>query len=370
MFSKVVLVALGASMAAAKTVDLNNYTFDNYLTDFNLRFHPSELESRRATFLSELSRVRAHNAKNLSWKEEINQFSVLTNKEREAFKGRSGGVSQTQGKMLKAAKPLPSNFEMKPLDRLPKEVDWRTKHVTTAVKDQGHCGSCWAFAATAVIESHVAINSGLLFDLSPEQVAMCSPNPESCGGTGGCHGATSEIAFEYVSNSDGIREEFQYPYNSYYGIEHKCSIPESPGVATINGYVQLPANNYTALMNAVAQVGPVAVSVDASTFHSYSSGIFDGCNQVNPDINHAVVLVGYGEENGQKYWLIRNSWSPKYGEKGYIRVARHDAEQEICGTDITPLDGSACNGDDTPVKVCGTCGVLFDSSYPLNAAAV
>ena len=370
MFSKVVLVALGASMAAAKTVDLTNYTFDNYLADFKLNFPASELESRRATFMSELARVRAHNAKNLSWKEEINQYSVLTNKERLAFKGRNGGVAQTQGKMLKAGKPLPDNFVMKPLEHLPKEVDWRTKHVVSAVKDQGHCGSCWAFAATAVIESHVAIASGLLFDLSPEQIAMCSPNPESCGGTGGCNGATSEIAFEYVSNSDGIREEFQYPYTSYYGENYACAMPAAASVATINGYVQLPANNYTALMNAVAQIGPVAVSVDASTFHAYKSGIHDGCNQANPDINHAVVLEGYGEENGQKYWLIRNSWSPKYGEKGYIRVARHDAEQEICGTDITPLDGSACNGDDTPVKVCGTCGVLFDSSYPLNAAAV
>jgi cathepsin L len=151
----------------------------------------------------------------------------------------------------------------------------------SAVKDQGHCGSCWAFASTAVIESHVAIASGLLFDLSPEQIAMCSPNPESCGGTGGCEGATAEVAFEYVTNSIGMLEEFQYPYLSYYGKDYDCSMPEGQaGVATINGYVQLPANNYTALMNAVATVGPIAVSVDASTFHSYVSGIFDGCNQV------------------------------------------------------------------------------------------
>jgi len=370
MLSKIALVALGASMAAAKVVDLNNYTFDAYLSDFNLKFHPSELETRRATFLSELARVRAHNAKNLSWKEEINKYSVLTHAERAAFKGRNGGVKQASQKMLKSNKALPADFVLKPVESLPKHVDWREKGVVSAVKDQGHCGSCWAFASTAVIESHVALASGLLFDLSPEQIAMCAPNPESCGGTGGCNGATSELAFDYVSNSDGIREEFQYPYTSYYGENFECAIPASASVATINGYVQLPANNYTALMNAVATVGPIAVSVDASVFHSYSSGIFDGCNQVNPDINHAVTLVGYGEEKGQKYWLIRNSWSPKYGEKGYIRIARHDHEEEVCGTDITPLDGSACNGDDTPVKVCGTCGVLFDSSYPLNAAAV
>jgi len=134
--------------------------------------------------------------------------------------------------------------------------------------------------------------------------------------------------------------------------------------------VQLPANNYTALMNAVATVGPVAVSVDASAWGAYSSGIFSGCNQASPDIDHAVVLMGYGEENGQKYWLIRNSWSPSWGERGYIRLARKDTEEEVCGLDVTPQDGTACAGDDEAVKVCGTCGVLYDSAYPLNAALV
>jgi len=363
--------AVIASLAAAKNLDLNNYTFDQYMRDFSLKFHPSEIESRRATFVSELARVKAHNAKNLSWKENMNKYSVMTAGEKKAFMGRHGGVARSQEKMLKGAQPLPAEFTMKPVHELPREVDWRTKGVVSAVKDQGHCGSCWAFASTAVIESHVAIASGLLFDLSPEQIAMCAPNPESCGGTGGCEGATAEVAFEYVTNSIGMLEEFQYPYLSYYGVDYECAMPADQGaVATINGYTQLPVNNYTALMNAVATVGPIAVSVDASTFHSYESGIFNGCNQANPDINHAVTLVGYGEENGQKYWLIRNSWSPAYGEKGYIRVARMDTEEEICGMDVTPLDGNACNGDDTPQKVCGTCGVLFDSSFPLNAAAV
>ena len=108
-------------------------------------------------------------------------------------------------------------------------------------------------------------------------------------------------------------------------------MPVSAPKATIDGYVALPTNNYTMLMNAVASVGPVAISVDAG-WGAYEGGIYDGCNQANPDIDHAVVLVGYGEENGSKYWLVRNSWSPSWGEKGYIRLARHDDEQELCGT--------------------------------------
>ena len=127
MMSKLFVAALVATVAASKTIDLTNYTFDQYLQDFNLKFHPSEIEARRANFLSEVARVRAHNAKNLSWKEEINQYSVLTHKERDAFRGRHAGVAAAQGKMLKASKPLPSNFEMKPVSALPREVDWRTK---------------------------------------------------------------------------------------------------------------------------------------------------------------------------------------------------------------------------------------------------
>lgn len=96
---------------------------------------------------------------------------------------------------------------------------------------------------------------------------MCAPNPQKCGGTGGCEGSTAELAFEYLSGSGGLQQEYSYPYISYYGQDYPCAIPGSEGtpVATINGYVELPQNNYTALMNAVATVGPVAINVDAST---------------------------------------------------------------------------------------------------------
>ena len=89
--------------------------------------------------------------------------------------------------------------------------------IVSPVKDQGHCGSCWAFATTAVIESHVSKASGLMYDLSTEQMAMCAHNPLSCGGTGGFSGSTAELAFEYVAGSKGLVQEYQYPYTSYYG---------------------------------------------------------------------------------------------------------------------------------------------------------
>jgi cathepsin L len=370
------LLALLAAVAAIPShLELDNYSFDKFVVDFNMQYSASEMPARKALFDAELARVRSHNAKNLSWKEGVTKFTAMTPAEKNAFFGRSKGVHKSyraQANKNKNLKALPADFVLKPVSSLPKQVDWRKEstNIVSAVKDQGHCGSCWAFASTAVIESHVAKASGLLFDLSVQQIAMCSPNPNHCGGTGGCSGATCELAFDYLSNSKGLYQEYQYSYASYYGVDQACSIPTGSPVAAIDGYVRLPENNYTALMNAIATVGPIGISVDASAWSSYAGGIFDGCNQVNPDIDHAVVLVGYGEEAGKKYWIVRNSWSPKWGEEGYIRIARTDDEEGRCGSDITPQNGNACEGETDPQKVCGTCGILFDTSYPLNAKAL
>ena len=125
---------------------------------------------RKELFAKELKRVVAHNAKNLSWKEGMNKFSVLTPQEKKGTLGRSKNVKQAVKKDNKF-KSSYNHLESKPVSALPKHVDWRAKGVVSAVKDQGHCGSCWAFASTEVIESDVALSTGLLFDLSPEQIA-------------------------------------------------------------------------------------------------------------------------------------------------------------------------------------------------------
>jgi cathepsin L len=369
MYSRLVALALTALTAQGKVVkDIENYTFEQFVTDFNHKFSPEEHNFRKTLFDAEYARVVKHNADKNSWKETINKFSAYTPEEKKSLLGHSKGVKQAH--LPKNLRQLPEDFKLDAVSSLPSDVDWRNiPNTVTSVKDQGHCGSCWAFAATAVLESHVALNTGLLYDLSPQQIAMCAPNPNSCGGTGGCNGATAEIAFDYVAGMSGILEEYQLGYAAYQGTNSACGFDTSGAspVATIDGYVKLPENNYTSLMNAIAKVGPVAVSVDASTWHSYSGGIFNGCNQEQPDINHAVTLVGYGEENGEKYWTVRNSWSPSYGEIGYIRVLRTDDDESNCGMDITPQDGTACEGETEPVKVCGTCGILYDSSYPTGS---
>jgi len=224
------------------------------------------------------------------------------------------------------------------------------------------------FATVETIESQWAItsNGAYLTDLSEQQILDCTPNPDQCGGTGGCGGGTAELAFDQIMQNGGLSTEWTYPYLSYYGQSSNCQFngTNSRAIINISGYKVLPSNKYDPLLNAVATVGPIAVTVDASAWGDFSSGVFDGCNQTNPDLNHAVLLVGYGTDmNFGDYWLVRNSWGPLYGESGYIRIKRTQSLR--CGIDMNPSDGTGCSDGPPQVTVCGTCGILYDSTYPI-----
>ena len=284
---------------------------------------------------------------------------------------------------------------------LPMAVDWRIHGVTTPVKSQGQCGSCWAFASTAVLESHIALQTGYLYDLSPQELVSCAKNPYHCGGNGGCTGATAEIAFDLVQQH-GIVQEWQFGYEDSTAQIINCSLTTTEpvaltddnnndtnrtyfrgAVASISDYMVLPSNNYTVLMNVVAKYGPVAVSVACMPWHLYQSGIFyaplNSNSTMTTDLDHLVVLEGYGTDvdTGEDFWLVRNSWGPRWGEHGYIRLKRHsqnNEEENECGYDTTPADGTACTFDPNsghdivplPQKICGNSGILFDSAVPVG----
>jgi C1A family cysteine protease len=168
------------------------------------------------------------------------------------------------------------------------------------------------------------------------------------------------------SKSAGITTETDYPYTAETGT---CQPDKIKPVATIDGYVKLPTNDYDALMTAVATIGPIAISVSAD-WAFYLAGVYNGeCGWV---IDHAVQLVGYGVERTilgeHPYWLVRNSWGAMWGERGYIKIHREDdASKVACGIDDDPQAGDGCDGGPKKVKVCGKCGILSDSSYPTGA---
>jgi len=252
--------------------------------------------------------------------------------------------------------------------RLPTSVDWRTKGVVSAVKNQGGCGSCWAFASAETLESAYAIKTGNLELLSEQQICSCTSNPQDCGGTGGCEGGTPEVAYASAIKVNGLASEQTYPYVSGNGQDFPCKFDptKTPPVATISAYTVLPSNKQQPILEALVDNGPLAIAVWASPWMSYSSGVFKGCSYSgNMDIDHAVQLVGYGTDpSGGDYWIVRNSWGGTWGEQGYIRLFRDNANSPPCGKDNSPQDGVGCSGGPSVVTVCGQCGILYDVVYP------
>lgn len=344
-------------------------SFKEYVKEYRKFYAPDEAASREQIFHRRVNEIIHHNSLSTSWRAGINQFTDRTDEELRSMSGTTPAVKRSKEFSLKSDldRRYP-NGDMSPKwTALPTSVDWRDKNVITAVKDQGQCGSCWAFSSTEGIESYYALKYGQLLELSEQQILDCTSNPLHCGGTGGCGGGVEYLAYDSIMDIGGLTTEKEYPYISYYGENETCDRSKIGTKIPILDYIQLTTNHYGDMEYMIANMGPVGISVDASAWSSYQSGIFDGCNKTHPDLNHAVQLVGFGVDpiTREEYWIVRNSWSSKWGENGYIRL--HKSSNFTCGLDITPGDGDACEGDTTPVTVCGTCGVLYSGIIPLIA---
>ncbi|MCL4160270.1 UNVERIFIED_CONTAM: hypothetical protein GTU68_039015, partial [Idotea baltica] len=192
---------------------------------------------------------------------------------------------------------------------------------------QENCGSCYAFSATGSLEGQHFRKTGKLLSLSAQQIVDCSGS----FGNLGCSGGNVEPVFNYIKSVGGIESEKSYPYADE---EDKCEFHKSYVVATCSGYVQIPSGNEMALQEAVATIGPVSVAIDAhfSSFKFYKHGVYNepNCFTNAQNLDHAVLVVGYGVENGLDYWLVKNSWGTKHwGADGYIKMSRNKNNQ--CG---------------------------------------
>lgn len=341
----------------------HEYTFSDYEVQFSKKYaDEQEHEIRKFIYYKNVEQIRKINKDStMTWKAGINHLTDRTNVEINALKGYNRPLRFATRKMT-----FPTEKTDEIVD-LPDSVDWRTKGVVNAVRNQGQCGSCWAFSVVAVMESHIAIQTGKLLEMSEQQLVDCVPNPQHCGGTGGCQGATQELGFDYYHKTGGANAGSAYKYTARDGT---CKDSASPKIATIEGFNQLPVNDYDALMTALATKGPVSVSVAADRWMFYDSGIFNG--ECGATIDHAVVAVGYGADaKGNLFWIIRNSWGNRWGESGHIRLSREKSAKDVrCEIDTNPGAGSGCEGGPSQIKVCGQCGVLSDSSIPFGGKLV
>lgn len=250
----------------------------------------------------------------------LNEFSDLSHDE---FKKMYLGLKLSDDQIPRRNES-PENFKYRDSEDLPKSVDWRKKGAVARVKNQGQCGSCWAFSTVAAVEGINQIVKGNLTELSEQELIDCDTTYNN-----GCNGGLMDYAFAFIVSNGGLHKEDDYPYLMEEGTCQESR--DEAEVVTIDGYHDVPANDEKSFLKALANQ-PLSVAIDASgrDFQFYSGGVFDG--QCGTDLDHGVAAVGYGTSKGVDYVVVKNSWGAKWGEKGFIRMKRNTGKPEgKCG---------------------------------------
>ncbi|CAE8604619.1 unnamed protein product [Polarella glacialis] len=310
--------------------------FEGFLGNFRRSYTSAEEKALRFEIFAEnFAFIEAENAKGHSYTLAVNEFTDLTPEE--FASGHFGLKESAPDNKTQGWGNLPhlgtDLFSGAPLAT---SVDWVAKGAVTEPKNQGQCGSCWAFSTTGSLEGAWQIASGKLVSLSEQQLVDCSKD-----GNMGCGGGGMDQAFEYLEKNQVCTEE-SYSYKAAAGTCSQSSCIVGIPKGSVKGFKDVPVQDTKALMEAVAQQ-PVSVAIEADqlAFQMYHKGVLtQACGS---KLDHGVLIVGYGTENGVDYWKVKNSWGASWGEGGYIRIERG-----------LPKDGE--------------CGIKDGASYPVVAA--
>jgi len=328
----IAVVGLAAVASAIAPLADQEYT-DLYMSWMrqhgkNNEWSSNEMLDRFPIFKSNLDQIRAHNEKfdqgETTFKLAMNQFGAMSNEEYRSMLR----MQITQDPATKPSAPFKGS-----VSALPDSVDWRTKGAVTPVKDQGQCGSCWAFSATAAMEGANWLATGQLLSLSEQLCVDCV-----LGGADTCDvGGEMHDCYTQVIAQGGDNLESDYPYLATSG--HKCNFQSSKAVAKMfTGYTNVTSGDEASLQAAVAE-HVVSIGIDASqfSFQFYSSGVYNepSCKSAYDELDHGVTAVGYGTLNGVDYWTVKNSWGTFWGNGGYILMSRNKSNQCGVATDAT-----------------------------------
>ena len=311
--------------------------FIDYILEFNKKYDNSDdFYDRFYYFKQNLMIINQHNSDIRSFKLNLNQYSDESSDEFDSRKGFINDalyhVSSKIFKMLTKDHVSCTPFNQTYDEQLPDSIDWRDHNAVTPVKNQEKCGSCWSFSTTGAIEGAWSIKHDKLVSISEQQLIDCSRSY----GDLGCYGGLMDNAFSYAIEN-GMCTEDEYPYTAHGHLCHSCNKS-----IHIQGCVDIDQGNQLQLKKAVS-LGPVSVAIEAdkSIFQSYSQGVID-TEECGENLDHGVLIVGYGIENDLPYWLVKNSWGDSWGDEGYVKILRSE------------------NSDDN-----GVCGIAMQASYVL-----
>jgi len=269
-------------------------------------------------FKSNLVIVDRHNKQNLGFTLAMNKFADLTLQEfvRIYLVTVVNTTARPPSKNLHIPKSRTNGDD---------DIDWRMKGAVTGIKNEGQCGSCWAFSTVTSIEGQWAIVKGELNSLSPQQLIDCS----SAYGNYGCSGGLIDTSYQYIIDNKGVDTEDSYPYEA---VTSNCRANNDTIGAKISSYKDIQSGSEDDLRDAVLNIGPISGAIDAShsSFQLYSSGVYYEKTCSSTQLDHGVNIVGLGTStNGQKYYIVKNMWGTDWGMSGYVFMARN--KNNNCG---------------------------------------
>lgn len=309
MNKTLIVLAIIAAVSASflQREDETMFKFMKFIRDNSKEYRTiEEFQERFAIFKANIEQVG-----------DVETYNRFMDQTSEEFKG----LLNLNYEAIPAVKAVSSRYTIKNvMGELPASHDWRDHGAVGTIKDQGQCGSCWAFSAIGNLEGVYAIKSGKHEVFSEQLLVDCDDN-----GDQGCNGGLMDQAFAWLEGEGkGVELDQDYPYA---GVDQTCQLKKDKvfkGVKVVD--FKDISQNEEEIRRVLYENGPLSIAVDATAFQSYHGGIMKTCRFGG--LNHGVTLVGYGEEAGVQFWIIRNSWGAGWGEKGYVRVARGKG---LCG---------------------------------------